>query len=137
MTAYCEAVNDQLQSRSAKTYEDEFQTMKIMFTVVGGALSGVLGVIGVLNFVNSIITAMIARRRELAMLESIGMTQKQLQKMLCLEGLYYIFFTLVVTMTIGAIFVRFLAQLLGQQVGFITYPFTVTPVLYCLPWLIS
>lgn len=136
LTAYCEAVNDQLQSRSAKTYEDEFQTMKIMFTVVGGALSGVLGVIGVLNFVNSIITAMIARRRELAMLESIGMTQKQLQKMLCLEGLYYIFFTLVVTMTIGAIFVRFLAQLLGQQVGFFTYHFTVTPVLYCLPWLI-
>ena len=136
LASYCKTVNNQLQSRSAKTYEDEFQTTKIMFTVVGGALSGILGIIGVLNFVNSIITAMIARRRELAMLESIGMTQKQLQKMLCLEGLYYILFTLVVTMTIGAVIVRFLAQLLGQQIGYFTYHFTVVPLLYCLPWLV-
>lgn len=133
---YCETVNDQLQARSAKTYEEEFQTIKMMFTVVGGALSGVLGVIGVLNFVNSIVTAMIARRRELAMLESIGMTQKQLQKMLCLEGLYYILFTLVITVSIGAVIVRFLAQLLGRQIGYFTYHFTVVPVLYCLPWLV-
>ncbi|MCI8336093.1 MAG: ABC transporter permease [Peptococcaceae bacterium] len=136
LTAYCDTVNDQLQSRSAKTYEEEFQTTKMMFTVVGGGLSGVLGVIGILNFVNAMITSLIARRRELAMLESIGMTSRQIQTTLCLEGLYYILFTVGITATIGAVIVQFLAQLLGQQIGYFTYRFTVVPVLYCLPWLV-
>ena len=110
--------------------------MQMMFVLVGGGLSGVLGVIGILNFVNSVMTAMIARRRELAMLESIGMTQSQLQKMLCLEGLYYILFTVSVSVTVGSVLIYFLTGLLGNTIGFFAYHFTVKSILYVLPWLI-
>lgn len=137
LVQYCETVNDNLQLKSSKTYEDEFMTMKMMFVIVGGGLSGVLGVIGVLNFVNSIITAMIARKRELAMLQSIGMTANQLQKMLCLEGIYYALFTLGFTLTVGSILIYFLVGLLGGLIGFFSYHFTIAPVLCCLPWLLA
>ena len=35
-----------------------------------------------------VLTSIITRRKELAMLQSIGMTGKQLKKMLSFEGLY-------------------------------------------------
>ena len=45
-----------------------------MVLIVGGCLSFVIGLIGVLNFFNAILTSIHARRREFAMLQSIGMT---------------------------------------------------------------
>ena len=60
-----------------------------MFMLLGGALSFIVGLVGVLNFFNSIVTGITARRRELAVLQSIGMTGRQLQTMLALEGLLY------------------------------------------------
>ena len=51
-----------------------FDDMTSMFTTVGMALALVVGLIGILNFINSILTGIITRRKEFAMLESIGMT---------------------------------------------------------------
>ena len=42
----------------------------------GGALSFIVGLVGVLNFFNAILTGILARKRELAVLQSIGMTGK-------------------------------------------------------------
>lgn len=49
---------------------------------VGGALSLVIGMIGVLNFINFMLTSILTRRREFAMLQSMGMTRRQLSQML-------------------------------------------------------
>ena len=49
---------------------------------VGGALSLVIGMIGVLNFINFMLTGILTRRREFAMLRSMGMTRRQLSQML-------------------------------------------------------
>ena len=48
-----------------------------------------MGLVGVLNFFNAVLTGIITRRREFAVLQSIGMTGGQLKKMLVLEGLLY------------------------------------------------
>ena len=60
-----------------------------MFLLLGGALSFIVGLVGVLNFFNAILTGILARKRELAVLQSIGMTGKQLKTMLVYEGLFY------------------------------------------------
>ena len=49
----------------------------------------VIGLIGMLNFINSVLTNIVTRRKEFAMMEAIGMTKKQLLQMLILEGIYY------------------------------------------------
>lgn len=45
--------------------------------------------IGCVNIINTITTNMILRKREFAMLKSIGITQKGLRKMITLEGMLY------------------------------------------------
>ena len=60
-----------------------------MFMMLGSALSFVIGLIGILNFFNAILTGIAVRKREFAMLQSIGMTGKQLKTMLIIEGLLY------------------------------------------------
>ncbi len=62
-----------------------------MFLLVGGVTSLIIGAIGILNFINAMLTSIISRRREFAMLQSIGMTNKQLNKMLILEGVFLCF----------------------------------------------
>ena len=57
--------------------------------LIGNTLALVLAVIGLLNFVNIITTSILARKKELATLESIGMTRKQTNRVLLFEGGYY------------------------------------------------
>ena len=49
--------------------------------VLGGGISIILGLIGVFNFINGMSVGVIARKRELATLEAIGMSCKQIRKM--------------------------------------------------------
>ena len=63
--------------------------MRAMFLILGGALSFIVGLVGVLNFFNAVLTGIIARRRELAVLQAVGMTARQQRSMLVWEGLLY------------------------------------------------
>ena len=86
---YTENVNPELDYESKALYAAEFESMRSMFLLLGGALSFIVGLVGVLNFFNAILTGILARKRELAVLQSIGMTGKQLKTMLVYEGLFY------------------------------------------------
>ena len=67
----------------------------------GMIFSGFLIGMGLLNFVNVIFTNIYARQKELATLESIGMTRKQSKKVLILEGMYYSIITMALLLTAG------------------------------------
>ena len=56
--------------------------------MVMGALCAVLAVMGLVNYTNVTLTGLTVRRRELAVLESVGMTEKQGRKMLLWEGVF-------------------------------------------------
>lgn len=58
--------------------------------IIGGIIALILSIISILNIGNSIITDVMSRKIEFAMLESIGMTKKQQRRVLAIEGLYYI-----------------------------------------------
>ena len=51
-----------------------------MFLLLGGALCAIVSIVGILNFFNAILTGILARRREFAMLQAVGMTGKTAQK---------------------------------------------------------
>jgi putative ABC transport system permease protein len=126
-----------LSYKSKATYEEGFQSMADMIAGVGGALAGVLALIGVLNFVNAVVTSIVTRRRELAMLQSVGMTGGQLSGMLMWEGLLYVLATLLVTVTAGSALCYGLVNLLTGQMWYFSYQFTLLPVALCTPVMIA
>ncbi len=132
---YCASAQMTCVSKASATAE--FRDMQNMIILVGGILSGVLGLIGILNFMNSTLTSIISRRRELAMLQSVGMTEKQLRRMLVCEGIIYALATLLTVFTVGNLFVYEVVSLYAGQIWFFTYHFTVLPMLCCLPVMLS
>ena len=68
---------------------------------IGNLFAVFLIFMGTLNFVNVIFTNIYARQKELAALESIGMTRNQMKKVLMLEGIYYSGITMLFLCTIG------------------------------------
>jgi len=74
---------------------------KRLMTVLGGGMAIILDIIGLINFINVISVGIISRRRELAILESIGMTKKQIRVMVIDEGLIYAFMTIIISLTLG------------------------------------
>ncbi len=89
LSHYTQNTNPRYGYESKQSYINEFESFRSMFLLVGGLLSFVVGLIGVLNFVNAVLTGILTRKHELAVLQSIGMTGRQLKAMLIYEGLLY------------------------------------------------
>lgn len=101
---------------------------------MGSVLSFIIGLVGVLNFLNAILTGILTRHREFAVLQSVGMTGKQLKTMLVIEGLLLalgsVIFSFLFILVTGPLF----ANVLGSVFWFFTYRFTILPVLAITPF---
>lgn len=125
---YTENVNPDLNYESTKFFVDEFNGFRNMFALLGGTLAAIIAVIGVLNVFNAILTGITSRRRELAMLQSIGMTSKQLRRMLVIEGLLY---TLGAVL-IAAVLTLAVSPLAGEAVSGLFFWFSYRPTYWPL-----
>ena len=130
---YTENINPELDYESKATYAGEFESMRSMFLLLGGALSFIVGLVGVLNFFNAILTGIIARQRELAVLQAVGMTGRQMRAMLVWEGLLYALgaagLALLLTLLLGPVAFRAVEGLFW----FFTYRLDLTPFLLVVP----
>ena len=130
---YTENVNPQFDYESKALYAAEFEGMRSMFQLCGGALSFIVGLVGVLNFFNAILTGIIARKREFAVLQSIGMTGKQLKTMLVCEGLFYALGAAVISLALTLILGPVAFTAVGSLFWFFTYRLTLVPFLVVIP----
>lgn len=126
---YTEHVEPVMNYSSKSTRESEFESMQNMVLLVGGALSLVIGMIGVLNFINSMMTSILTRRREFAMLQSIGMTRKQLLQMLMIEGTWYAVAAGLLSLLLCVLLSLLAVQNLCRGIWFLSYHFTLLPLL--------
>ena len=133
---YTENVNPALDYESKATYAAEFESFRSMFLLLGGVLSAIVGLVGVLNFCNAVLTGIITRRREFAMLQSIGMTGRQLRTMLVCEGLFYAVISLAASLVLSALMGPLLRQTLESLFWFFSYRFTALPIAVCAPILL-
>lgn len=62
----------------------------------------ILAVISVMNLINTMLNSVYVRKKELGMLQAIGMSDRQLAKMLQLEGLFYTAGTLILSVGVGS-----------------------------------
>lgn len=115
---------------SRKTMAEQYERETRSSAVMGNAISIIIALVGVLNFINSMVTAIVSRRREFAMIQSVGMTKKQLCRMLVYEGLYYAAITLTVSYIISAAAVGIGIRAIVEG-GFTTFHFTLLPLIIC------
>lgn len=133
---YTKNKENMLGYMSRNTMAKEFEKVKSTYTTVGYSLSFIIALIGILNFINSMVTSIISRKKEFAMLQSIAMTGKQLYRLLIFEGLYYGLFTIGIVSTIGILFTYLGVQAIAGTIWFFSYHFTVIPILISMPFLI-
>ena len=133
---YSENVNKNMGYLSKSSLMEGFQTMIGSVRMVGIALSAVIAFIGVLNFINSMITGMIARKREFAVLCSIGMTEQQLKRMILEEGMYYVLISGVVSLVLGTLVSWGIMTALNNVVLFFSYQPSFLAFLIMIPLLL-
>lgn len=136
LSSYVEDIEPSMNYNSKETYINSFNDLTSLIITIGGALSIIIGLIGVANFINSVLTSIITRQKEFAMLQSIGMTGKQLKKMLSYEGLYYAVGTIITSLIIGTLFSIVVVQVIASGIWFFTYHFVIWPMLIMYPFLV-
>lgn len=68
---------------------------------IGFGIVLILGIIGVMNYINTSVGNMQSRQKEISIMESVGMTERQVKKMLVWEGAFYTGGVLFLTLTAG------------------------------------
>ena len=123
----------ELMYESKATLRAEFEGFQNMFLLMGGLLCAIIGIVGVLNFFNAIMTGILSRKREFAVLQAVGMTNKQLKAMLIYEGLFYALSSAVAAFVLSFMLNPLVGDLLENMFWFFSANFTVVPVLIAIP----
>ncbi len=88
-------------------YESKIEDMKEIeaaqgnMMYVGTGISLILALIGIMNYFNTMIGNIESRKKELEILENIGMTYRQMKQMLIREGALYAGISVLLTLMIG------------------------------------
>lgn len=141
--AHLDAAQEMLDRYSAETGENiplttraskaaQYRRETRSSAVMGNVVSIVIALVGVLNFVNSMVTSIVSRRKEFAMMQSVGMTKSQLCKLLVWEGMDYAWITLLCTYVISSLAVGIGVRAMVEG-GFTTFRFTLLPLVICTP----
>lgn len=130
---YTENQNPQFDYESKATYVAQFESFRSMFLMLGGTLSFIIGLVGILNFFNAILTSILTRKREFAMLQSVGMTGRQLKQMLVYEGLCYSLGAALLSLAIALLMGPLVGSAVENLFWFFTYRFTILPIFLLLP----
>lgn len=136
LTDYRNNVDKSLNFTSKSTLVEHYKEQTRANTVMGFAISMIIAFVGILNFVNSMVTAIVSRQKEFAMIQSIGMTKRQLRRMLIDEGLYYAGSTLVASYLLSALGILVGVQMMVADDWTATFHFTLMPLVICTPILI-
>jgi putative ABC transport system permease protein len=130
---YTTRVNPNTDFESKEELRDEISSLSMSINLVGGALSFIVGIIGIINFINTMLTSVMTRKREFAMMQSIGLTNIQLKRMLIYEGIYYIGYTTVISLVMGSFLSSTVVRALNNVVQCFEYQFTILPFVAMLP----
>lgn len=124
--------NTSVAYTSTKLLQEQLASNRNIVLLVGGMIGVILAFAGLINSTNMMVTNIITRRHEFAAMQSIGMTNRQLRRLIIDEGLYYA----VGVDVIGGL----LAVILGMTVlknvlnspsmWYFTLRFTVVPALF-------
>ena len=107
------------------------QTTKNTVLLIGGLIGGIFALVGIINLMNLIMTSIVTRRHEFASMQSIGMTTKQLRRMVMTESLSYVLragvIGTVVAVVLGVTAVKLLVE--NGPIWYMTFHLTILPAI--------
>jgi len=119
--------NDEVWLNSRLELYESLRGIQMFFWIIGGSISGVVGLTGLLNFINVMSVGVMSRKKELAAMESVGMTRRQVRRMLMYEGAGYAAAALLLAGSLGNIIAIKLYDLFSgvgnDDMYSFTYPF--------------
>lgn len=107
----------------------EIRDYLVTANVLGTGLSGILLLVGVMNFINTMAVNVSTRRYELAILESVGMTKRQIKRMLSMEGCCYAGVSLSLAATVGTAIYAALYAIFSQLAPYAVFSYPIVPLL--------
>ena len=109
--------------------------VKNVVLLIGGMIGAVFALVGLINFINLVMTNIITRRHEFATMQSIGMTNRQLRKMMISESFSYVLLAgivgTLVAATLGMTLLRAFVEN-GPTSMMMTFQITLLPALIML-----
>jgi len=118
---------------SKATLRAEVASFRNMFLLLGGLLCAIIGLVGILNFFNAMMTSILFRGREFAVLQAVGMTGRQLKRMLLWEGLLYTLGSGLAAGLLSMALNPLLGGVLERAFWFYRYRFSIIPAVVLLP----
>lgn len=104
--AQLKAIAEESGRMELRVWKDVYEEYKSNMAVTGGicyAFLGVLGMICIMNMINTMIHSIHVRKKDLGILQAVGMSDTQLRRMLQMEGLFYTAGTLLIAVGGGSL----------------------------------
>lgn len=106
LEASLQAIVDGSGRLQMRTWKNEYDTWENAIQMTRGACYAfiiILAAISIMNLINTMINSVHVRKKELGMMQAIGMSDHQLMKMLQLEGIFYTVGTLIISIGVGSL----------------------------------
>ena len=101
-----------------------------------GSISAVLLLAGFTNYFNVMVTGVLARKKELKIMENVGMTEKQKRTMIQAEGGYYCLFTVGLLMTVGMAILLMIRYYMEQKLSYFKFTWPISWILLLIAGLV-
>lgn len=104
--AQLKAIAEESGRMELRVWKDVYEEYKSNMAVTGGicyAFLGVIGMICIMNMINTMIHSIHVRKKDLGILQAVGMSDTQLRRMLQMEGLFYTAGTLLIAVGGGSL----------------------------------
>ena len=101
-----------------------------------GSISVVLLLAGFTNYFNIMVTGFLTRKRELSVMESVGMTERQKRKLIIAEGSYYCLFTAGLLLTMGMAVLIPVRYYMEQRLSYFVFSWPIWEVMILIGGLI-
>ena len=113
------------KSELLENAKDDIQGNRIIF----GSISIVLLMAGMTNYLNIVVTGIFSRKKELEIMESVGMTKRQKRMLFMMEGGYYFCAVTVLLVTIGSVMLQWIKTYMETKLSYFVFQ-------YPLIWLV-
>lgn len=116
----------------AQEYKEETKASMMIINIVAAMILA----IGIINMINSIITSVNMRKKEFAMMQSVGMTKQQLRILLIFESMGLATISLFIAYFLSFLIINTAVKAYLTMKWTTTYTFSITPLLIITPILL-
>lgn len=113
---YLSCTSDKI--REVKNYRNSSRAVML-------ALCLSLSLLGIANYINVITTNIAVRKKDFIIMEKIGMTHKQLKKMLIMESLYYWGILIIVLLSVGTLMAVGIGHIIKNTLPYFSFSYPI------------